>query len=73
MLAGGEHPHFTTINQLRLEHRAAFAELLQQVLELCMTAGDLRAKATATTAGHERNPSGWRAMPDGLLAASSGT
>ncbi len=39
VLAGGEHPHFTTLNQFRLEHRAAFAELFQQVLELCIAAG----------------------------------
>ena len=39
VLAAGEHPSFTTINQFRLDHRAAFAELFQQVLELCMSAG----------------------------------
>lgn len=39
VLAGGEHPHFTTINQFRLEHRAALAELFVQVLRLCRKAG----------------------------------
>jgi transposase len=39
VLAGGEHPHFTTINEFRLRHRAAFAELFQQVLQECMSAG----------------------------------
>jgi transposase len=39
VLAGGEHPHFTTINEFRLRHRAAFAELFHQVLEDCMSAG----------------------------------
>lgn len=39
VLAAGEHPHFTTINQFRLDHRSAFAELFQQVLEECMSAG----------------------------------
>ena len=39
VLAAGEHPHFTTINQFRLDHRATFAELFQQVLEECMSAG----------------------------------
>jgi transposase len=39
VLAAGEHPHFTTINQFRLDHRAAFAGLFQQVLEECMSAG----------------------------------
>lgn len=39
VLAGGEHPHFTTINQFRLEHRAALAKLFVQVLRLCRKAG----------------------------------
>jgi transposase len=39
VLAGGDHPHFTTINEFRLRHRDAFAELFQQVLEDCMSAG----------------------------------
>lgn len=39
VLAGGEHPHFTTINEFRLRHREAFAELFHQVLEDCMSAG----------------------------------
>lgn len=39
VLAGGEHPHFTTINEFRLRHREAFAELFQQVLRECMSAG----------------------------------
>jgi hypothetical protein len=39
VLAAGEHPHFTTINQFRLDHRAAFAGLFQQLLEECMSAG----------------------------------
>ena len=39
VLAGGEHPHFTTINQFRLEHRDALARLFVQVLRLCQKAG----------------------------------
>lgn len=39
VLAGGDHPHFTTINEFRLRHREAFAELFQHVLEDCMSAG----------------------------------
>ena len=39
VLAGGEHPHFTTVNEFRLRHREAFAELFHQVLEDCMSAG----------------------------------
>ena len=39
VLAGGEHPHFTTINQFRLEHREALAALFIQVLRLCRKAG----------------------------------
>jgi transposase len=39
VLAAGEHPHFTTINEFRATHRATFAGLFQQVLEECMSAG----------------------------------
>ncbi len=39
VLAGGEHPHFTTVNQFRLEHRAALANLFVQALRLCQKAG----------------------------------
>jgi transposase len=39
VLAAGAHPHFTTINDFRLRHRNAFADLFQQVLVECMSAG----------------------------------
>ena len=39
VLAGGEHPHFTTVNTFRLEHRDAHAGLFVQVLKLCARAG----------------------------------
>ena len=39
VLAAGEQPHFTTINEFRATHRASFAALFQQVLKLCMSAG----------------------------------
>ena len=39
MIGGGTHPHFTTVNTFRLEHREALAELFVQVLRLCMRAG----------------------------------
>lgn len=39
MLAAGEHPHFTTINDFRGRHREALAGLFQQLLEECMSAG----------------------------------
>ena len=39
VLAAGEHPHFTTINDFRARHRTAFATFFQQVLEVCMSAG----------------------------------
>jgi transposase len=39
VLAAGERPHFTTINEFRATHRATFADLFQQVLKLCMSAG----------------------------------
>jgi hypothetical protein len=39
MLAGGEHPHFTTVNSFRDAHREALAGLFQQVLDLCVSAG----------------------------------
>jgi transposase len=39
ILAAGERPHFATINAFRLAHRATFADLFQQVLKPCMSAG----------------------------------
>jgi transposase len=39
VLGGGEHPHFTTVNQFRLEHREALGKLFVQVLQLCRKAG----------------------------------
>lgn len=39
VIAAGEHPHFTTVNQFRLEHREALAGLFLQVLRLCQSAG----------------------------------
>ena len=39
VLSGGAHPHFTTVNAFRLEHREALAGLFVQVLQLCSRAG----------------------------------
>ena len=39
VIGGGGHPHFTTVNTFRLEHREALAGLFVQVLRLCMRAG----------------------------------
>jgi transposase len=39
VIGGGTHPHFTTINSFRLEHREALAGLFMQVLRLCQQAG----------------------------------
>lgn len=38
-LCGNEHPHFTTINQFRAQHRQELANLFGQVLQACMSAG----------------------------------
>ena len=39
VLAAGEHPHFTTVNQFRHRHRAALAGLFGQLLKECQSAG----------------------------------
>lgn len=39
VLAAGDQPHFTTINQFRATHREALADLFVQVLEACQSAG----------------------------------
>ena len=39
VLAGGAHPHFTTINQFRNTYRAEYARLFKHVLRLCRAAG----------------------------------
>lgn len=39
VIAGGEHPHFTSINQFRQDHLKALQGLFTQVLQLCRKAG----------------------------------
>jgi transposase len=39
VLAGGAHPHFTTINEFRNRYRTEYAELFKHVLKLCRAAG----------------------------------
>ena len=39
VLSGGVHPHFTTVNSFRLDHRVALGGLFLQVLKLCAHAG----------------------------------
>lgn len=39
VIGGGEHPHFTTVNQFRRKHREALAGLFGQILHLCQSAG----------------------------------
>lgn len=39
VLAAGEHPHFTSINEFRARHREALAKLFDQILHECMSAG----------------------------------
>jgi len=39
VIGGGEHPHFTTVNDFRLVHREALGKLFVQALRLCERAG----------------------------------
>jgi hypothetical protein len=39
VLAGGERPYFTTVNEFRATHRAALANLFGQMLRACQSAG----------------------------------
>ena len=39
VLAGGQHPYFTTINEFRKTHEGALSSLFVQVLRLCQAAG----------------------------------
>ena len=39
VLAGGTHPHFTTINDFRNTYRVEYGRLFQHVLRLCRAAG----------------------------------
>src|SRR5215475_4380492 len=39
VLAAGEQPHFTSLNEFRAIHRKALANLFHQILEECMSAG----------------------------------
>ena len=38
MLAAGEHPHFTSVNESRATHRQAPGNLFHQILQACMSA-----------------------------------
>lgn len=42
VISAGTSPHFTTVNNFRLEHRHALAELFVQVFRLCQKAGLVR-------------------------------
>lgn len=39
IIGAGQHPHFTTINQFRLDHGEALGRLFVEVLRLCRAAG----------------------------------
>jgi transposase len=39
VLAAGEQPHFTSLNEFRAKHRQALANLFHQILRECMSAG----------------------------------
>lgn len=39
VIAGGNHPHFTRINEFRRVHLEALSDLFKQVLKLCQRAG----------------------------------
>ena len=39
VISGGSHPHWTTVNEFRLQHRVALAALFTQVLKLATRAG----------------------------------
>ena len=39
VISAGQHPHFTTINQFRLDHGAALGRLFEEVLRLCRAPG----------------------------------
>jgi transposase len=47
VISGGQHPHFTTINQFRLEHGEALGRLFVEVLRLCEAAGLVKLGAVA--------------------------
>jgi transposase len=42
VIAAGEHPHFTSINQFRLDHWESLAALFAQVYDMCLRAGMVR-------------------------------
>jgi transposase len=47
VISGGQHPHFTTINQFRLEHGESLGRLFVEVLRLCQEAGLVKLGAVA--------------------------
>ena len=47
VISGGQHPHFTTINEFRLEHGESLGKLFVQGLGLCEAAGLVKLGAVA--------------------------
>jgi monoamine oxidase len=47
VISGGQQPHFTTINQFRLDHGEALGELFAEMLRLCLEAGLVKLGAVA--------------------------
>ena len=47
VISGEQHPHFTTINEFRLEHGEALGRLFVEVLRLCQEAGLVKLGAVA--------------------------
>lgn len=70
VLAGGAHPHFTTVNAFRLEHREALAGLFVQVLRLCSRAG-LREQAAGQSERAELAPDAGESQRAATRAAKS--
>jgi transposase len=42
VIAAGQHPHFTTVNQFRLDHWDSLASLFEQVFTMCRRVGMVR-------------------------------
>jgi hypothetical protein len=50
VLAAGEHPHFTSVNEFRATHRQALGNLFHQILQECMSAGLVNSGTWLSTA-----------------------
>lgn len=72
VLTGDQHPHFTNINEFRLQHLDAFVDLFVEVLDLCGRAGLLNLEHVSLDGSKvDANASKHKAMSYGRMQSET--